>query len=68
VKNIYRIAAMSAIALLSIQTATLFVPGASASAASAATSQSKKKSKSKHKNRKEKILKGRHGKHKSRPA
>jgi len=65
-RKLCRTALLSAIALLSIQPATLFVPSLLAAAASSAASPAKKKSK--HKNKKQKILKGRHGKHSRKPA
>jgi hypothetical protein len=65
-RKLCRTALLSAIALLCIQPATLFVPSASAGALPAATSQVKKKNK--HKNRKQKVLKGRHSKHTRKPA
>jgi hypothetical protein len=68
VRKLCRTALLSVIPLLSIQPATLFIPGVSAGAAPAAAQQPKKKNKSKHKNRKQKILKGRHSKHSRKPA
>ena len=65
-RKLCRTALLSTMALLSIQPATLFDPGASAAAAPSAASAAKKKSK--HKNKKQKILKGRHGKHSRKPA
>jgi hypothetical protein len=65
-RKLYRTALLSAIAWLSIQPATLFVPRVSAAAAPAAASQAKRKNK--HKNRKQKILKGRRSQHSRRPA
>jgi len=59
---------LSVIALLSIQAATCFVPHASAADVPVASPQSKKKTKNKRKNRKEKILKGHHGKRSRKPA
>ena len=67
-RKVCRIAFLSVIALLSIQAATLFVPGASAGAAPAAAPQAKRKNKNKRKNRKQKILKGHHGKRSRKPA
>jgi hypothetical protein len=65
-RKLCRTALLSAIALLSIQSAALFVPNASARAVPAAASPAKKKNK--HKTRKQKVLKGRHSKHTRRPA
>jgi hypothetical protein len=65
-RKLCRTALLSAIALLSIQQAPFFVPGVSATATPAPASKAKKKYKPKF--RKQKILKGRHGKHARRPA
>jgi hypothetical protein len=65
-RKLCRTALLSAIALLSLQGATPFLPSASAGAVPAAASKAKKKPK--YKNRKQKVLKGRHGKHNRRPA
>jgi len=65
-RKLCRTALLSAIALLSIQPATLFVLNASAAAVPAAASPAKKKNK--HKSKKQKVLKGRHGKHNRKPA
>jgi hypothetical protein len=66
VRRLCRTALLSAMAWLSIQPAILFVPRVAAAAVPAAASKSKKKTK--HRNTKQKILKGRHGKHSQRPA
>jgi hypothetical protein len=66
VRKLCRTALLSAIAWLSIQPAILFVPTVSAAEVPAAASKVKKKTK--YKNKKQKILKGRHGKHSRRPA
>ena len=68
-----RTAVFFALVLLSIPSAPLFVRSASAQAASEAGSKPKIKKQNKHKprartNRKKLILKGRHGRHKTRPA
>ena len=65
-RRLWHAALLSAMAMLFIQTATFFVPSASAAAVPAAASRAKKKTK--QKNRKQKILKGRHGKHAGKPA
>jgi len=63
VKKSGRIALLFFIGLLTIQSATLFVPGASAAFPSAGQQNKRKnKNKNKRKNRKQKILKGRHDK------
>lgn len=55
--------------LLAVQPGVLFVPRASAATPPKASSKDKSKKKIKqHKYKKLKILKGRHGKHKARPA
>jgi len=61
-----RTAILFAIALLSIQATTAFVPSVSAGAIPAAASPAKKKNKVKKK--KQKVLKSRHNKHSRRPA
>jgi hypothetical protein len=72
VRKICRTALLSAIALLSIQAATLFVPSVHAGAVPAAASPAKKKNKFKTNKfkikRNKKILKGHHGKHDRKPA
>ena len=62
-----RAAILSAVALLSLQTTLLFVPGVSAGAVPAAASSAKKKNKVR-KTKKQKILKGHRVKHSRRPA
>ncbi len=64
-RKLFRITLLSAIALLSVQPATLFVPSAYAGAAPAPASRTKKKNKIK---KKKKILKGHRGKHSHKPA
>jgi hypothetical protein len=66
VRKLFRAALLSVIAILSIQPAILFVPGVYAGAVPAAASPAKKKNK--YKVKKQKILKGRHSKHRARPA
>jgi hypothetical protein len=66
VKKLCRAVFLSAIALISIQHATLFAPSVRARAVPAAASPAKKGNKTKK--RKQKILKGRRGKHNRRPA
>ncbi len=66
-RKLCRTALLSALAMLSIQPATLFVPRVYAGAVPAAASPAKKKNKVK-KTKKQKILKGRHGKHNRKPA
>jgi hypothetical protein len=74
VKKLFRTAILSAMTLLSIQPATLFVRSTNAAAVPKDGSNNKKRKKSKFKpakfkpRRKEKFLKGHHGKHKARPA
>jgi hypothetical protein len=62
-----RTALLLFLALLSVQASTFFVATVSAMAEPAAASPAKKKNKSR-KTKKLTILKGRHGKHKRRPA
>ena len=65
-KQLCRAVFLSAIALISIQRTTLFAPSVCAGAVPAAASPAKKGNK--FKKRKQKILKGRRGKHSRRPA
>jgi hypothetical protein len=67
VRKLRLIAFLSAMEIISIQPAASFIPHVYASAASVNASPSKKKKKPR-KSRKQMILKGRHGKHKGRPA
>ncbi len=67
-RKLCRVAFLSAIALLSIQAATCFVPGASAADDPTSAPQAKKRTKNKRKNRKQKILKGHHSKRSRKPA
>jgi len=67
VRKHFRAALLTALAMLSLQPAALFVPRLYAGAVPAAGSPAKKKVKSK-KTKKQKILKGHHEKHKRRPA
>jgi hypothetical protein len=60
-RKLCRTALLSAMALVCLQPSTLFVPRAAAGAVPAAASRGKKKNK--YKKRKQKVLKGRHGKH-----
>lgn len=66
-KNLCCAAFLSALAMLSIQPATLFIPIVHAGAVPAATTPAKKKNKSK-KSKKQKVLKGHHTKHSRKPA
>ena len=66
-RKFFRAALLSALVLLSLLPVTLTAPGASAGAVPAAASKTKKNNKSKPRKSK-KILKGHHGKHKSKPA
>ena len=66
-RRICRVVLLSAIGLMSIQPATVFVPSLQAGAIPAAASRAKKKNKPKPRKTK-KILKGRHGSHKRKPA
>ncbi len=69
VKTFWRTALLSAMTILSIQPAVLFVPSVYAGAVPAAASHAKKKNKLKKlKMKKQKILKGRHVNHKHKPA
>jgi len=68
VRKLCRVVFLSVIALLSIQAATRFVPSASGADVPASAPQAKKKPKNKRKNRKQKILKGHHGKRSRKPA
>jgi hypothetical protein len=67
VRKLRLIALLSAMEIISIQPAVLFIPHVYASAASVKASPSKTKKKPR-KARKQMVLKGRHGKHKGRPA
>ncbi len=68
-RNFYRTALLSALALFSVQTATFFVPSALAGAVPASASPAKKKNKFKNKKlKKQKVLKGHHHKHSGKPA
>jgi hypothetical protein len=66
VRKLFRAALLSVIAMLSIQPAILFVPRVYAGAVPAAASPAKKKNK--YKLKKQKSLKGRHGKHRRKSA
>jgi hypothetical protein len=65
-RKLCRAALLSVIAMLSIQPAILFVPRVSARPLPAAASAAKKRNK--YKAKKQKILKGRHGKRHGKPA
>jgi len=67
-KRFCRAALLWTIALLSIPSEVLFVVNASASAIPQTSKSNKKKQKKHGDKRKEKILKGRHGRHKGKPA
>jgi hypothetical protein len=66
VRKLCRTTILSFLATLSIQPATLFVPRVYAGSVPTAASPTKKKSK--YKMKKQKILKGRHGRHSRKPA
>jgi predicted Abi (CAAX) family protease len=71
VRKLCRTTLLSVIAMLSLQLAILFVPRVFAGAVPAPTSAAKKKAKfkrTKYKAKKQKILKGHHGRHRGKPA